>query len=154
MAMPVDGRISIQISQGLKDGLGITQLGKGMHLIGDAGDATGLRLEYTEGCVGRPFSHPNLRQGWRRAPLVSETHDLLAHILQQLLGDIASVPHTSHHDPFLGFRSQSHLAYALIEKEFGPMLAFLASACQGDVGSGVRVTMWCRLSVGSLSLWE
>ncbi len=28
-----DGRISIQISQGLKDGLGITELGKDMHLM-------------------------------------------------------------------------------------------------------------------------
>jgi hypothetical protein len=99
-----DGGINIQVSQRLKDGLGITALGKGMHLIEDTGDATGLRLAHAEARVGRPFSHPDLRQGRRRAPLVSETHYLLAHILQQLLSDIASIPHTSHRNPFLGFR--------------------------------------------------
>jgi hypothetical protein len=99
-----DGGISIQLSQGLKDDLGITALGKDMHLIEDAGDATGLLLEHTDARVGRPFAHPDLRQGWRRAPLVLKMNYLLAHILQQLLGDIASIPHTSHRNPFLGFR--------------------------------------------------
>jgi hypothetical protein len=75
-----------------------------MYLIEDAGDATGLRLAHMEARVGRAFSYPDLRQGWRRAPLVAETHYLLAYILQQLLGDIASIPHTSHRNPFLGFR--------------------------------------------------
>ena len=49
------------------------------------------------------FSYPDLRQGWRRAPLVLKTNYLLAHVLQQLLGDIASIPHIPP-QPFLGFR--------------------------------------------------
>jgi hypothetical protein len=88
----------------LQNSLEITVVGKGIHLMGNAGDATGLRLEATEARVGWPFSHSDLDQrGWGVA-LMSETNHLLTYILQQLLRDIAAIPHTFHHDPFLGFR--------------------------------------------------
>jgi hypothetical protein len=107
-----DAGVRIEFRQGLKDMLRIAEMGEDMHLMGDASETTGLGLKHIKARVGWPFSYPNLRQRRRRAPLRAEMNDLLAYLLQQLLGDIAPVPHTSHRDPFLGFRhTRSTLRY-------------------------------------------
>jgi hypothetical protein len=83
----------------------VAKLGKDVSLIKDAGSKTGILLEHQSPLVGRHLAHPDLGEGWRRTALTLQTNHLLAHVLQQLLGDIGSIPHASHHHPFLGFRS-------------------------------------------------
>jgi hypothetical protein len=79
-------------------------LGKGMDLISDTSEPASIGLQHSSPPVRWPFPHSDLGKGRGRAPLASEALHLLKHGFQQLLGDVAPVPYTSHHDPFLGLR--------------------------------------------------